>query len=287
MNTPRDTTLEYQLDDVDVTAILSESPDATLVADFLGGVLDPDQASAFRARLRTDATFREFAQPRLDAWYAVSQAMPESTPGELHDAWLTFRQRAGLAAPSVAPLPMATAALDEVRQEAVNGVRFLRMVATLLLIVGIPVSGFIGYQLFPTVRERAVYMERPLEGEKVVVVDRPSTARLEARARLIWQDHSNDLGDRDLLLTEGAVTFVLSRRALGTYIVSTPAGRVRANGSTFRVELRSPMEAVIRVAEGEVQLEQLGATADSTAPLTLRAGEFGRLTWGQPPRREP
>jgi ferric-dicitrate binding protein FerR (iron transport regulator) len=287
MNTPRDTTLEYQLEEAEVAAILSESPDATLVADYLGGVLDPDQASVFRERLRTDAPFRTFAQPRLDAWYALSRAMPESTPEELHAAWMTFRRKAGLTVPQAAPSPLASAALDEVRREAVSGVRFLRMVAILLLIVGIPVSGFIGYRLFPTVRAQAVYMERPNDGEKVVMVDRPSTARLETRARLFWQDHSNDVGNRELFLTEGAGTFTLSRRRLGIYVVSTPAGRVRANGSTFRVELRSPAEAVIRVTAGEVQLEQLGATTDSIAPLTLRAGERGRLIWGQPPRREP
>lgn len=285
MNTPRDTTLEYQLDDADVTAILSESPDATLVADYLGGILDPDQASAFRARLRTDATFREFAQPRLDAWYALTRVKPESTPDELHGAWIEFRRHAGLAVPEVAP--PASGALDEVKREVIGGVRFLKLAATLLLIVGIPSAGWIGYQLFPTVRSQATYMHHATTGEQVVTVDVTSTVRLERGARFIWQDRPSGVSDRELILTEGAATFTLQRVLVGAYVVVTPAGRVRVTGTTFRVEVVSPMESVVRVDEGDVQLEAAGVLADSTTHVTLRAGQRGRLAWGQRPRREP
>lgn len=285
MNTPRDTTLEYQLDDAEVAAILAESPDATLVADYLGGVLDPDQATAFRERLRTDATFRAMAQPRLDAWYSLARARPESTPEELHGAWMEFRRRAGLAVPEVAP--PRDVALDDVRREVMGGVRFLKLVATLLLLVGIPSAGWIGYQLFPMVRSQATYMHRATTGEQVATVDVTSTVRLERGARLIWQDRPNGITDRELILTEGAATFMLERLLAGAYVVITPAGRVRVTGTTFRVEVVSPMESVVRVDEGEVQLEAAGVLADSTSHVTLRAGARGRLTWGQPPRREP
>lgn len=285
---------EYQMSDEEAAAILAEDPDATLVADYLGRFLNEQEMVAFRERLRTDEAFRRFAEPRIAAWEAYPPIELTSTEEELSAGWQEMQTRLGLVAAMPAGekvpagLESVLAEMRALNRETSRDTRLLRLVAGVLFVVGLPAAAAIGYLITHMWRSPATFMRAATDTALVEELPGKNAMRIEPGARVVWEDRPTPMGTHEILLTAGAATFQLNERIAVSYLLITPAGRIRAKRGWFAVRVSPPADVFIRVDSGSVQLDAEGMP-DGAGPttLTVSAGERGRLTWGQSPGKEP
>lgn len=267
---------EYHLSDEEATAILLESPDTTLVADYLSGALSAADQVAFRERLRLDPTFREFAESHIAVWEAVPVAQPTLSPDDLQASWARFQDRVGM------PRERAVAPTAPVQHRPWPQLRRMQLAAALLLIIGIPSAVYLGDLVMPLLRPPRTQMVVGSASGHEVRLDRRSTVTLSQGTRFIWTDKATRDRPREMYLAHGNARFVLEKVAPNTYVVETPAGRITVTGTIFFVSVQNPTTTTVRVEEGEVLLDPAGVATMST-PLRLSAGSEGIMVWGAPP----
>lgn len=288
MSTHHETYEDYKLTDEEAGAILAESPDKTLIADYVGGFLTDDEMVAFRERLRTDAAFRELANPRLDAWYRLPKAQQTMTLEELTASWEAFNAKSGVA-PKVASGQVdvhdAMKVFERFQRESLRGLRAMQVAAATLFLVGLPLMGVVGYLIYPAIRTAGTHMSVGELPAKRLSFGATSFMTLEPGARVYWNDRPNANGEFEAYLVEGAARFDLRLDLNGSFVVRTPAGRIQARWGTFTATVESPVETRVQVEQFDARLR---AASDSTnTELEVSAGQRARMQWGQPPRRDP
>ncbi len=288
MSTHRETYEDYKLTDEEAAEILAESPDKTLIADYVGGFLSDDEMVAFRERLRTDEAFREFANPRLDAWYRLPKAQQTMTLEELTASFESFQAKLGVA-PKVVSGQMdvkdAMKVFERFQRESLRGLRVMQVAAAALFFIGLPLIGVVGYLIYPAVRTAGTHVSVGELPAKRVSLAATSYMTLEPGARVYWSDRPNANGEFDAYLVEGTARFELRLDLAGKWVIRTPAGRMEARWGTFTATVESPVATRVQVEQFDARLR---AASDSTnTELQLCAGQQARIQWGQPPRRDP
>lgn len=281
MTRDRTIDVDYTLTPEEAESILAEWPEHTRVVDYLSGALDDEAARAFREQLRTDAAFREFATPFIEAWEVVPVIEDRLSAEEREEAWQVHRRLVGLvrtergdgagAPPGAERAPIS-----------LRSFRLLMVGVAVLLLVGFPVVGWIGVRVGPLLTRSVVTVSDAGLSTETVTFGLTSSAVLQRGSRLVWPDRATG-GVRELMLMRGKAFFSLDSIPGAAWVLETPAGRLTTGAAHVLVESQDPQLTFVRVDKGEVRLEAVGASTPYS-PVTLRPGDKGLLFYGQPPR---
>lgn len=249
----------------------AELPDTALLTDYTLGVLSAGETDAIERRLIEDEEFRAFAAPILAATRAA-RLQPHVTSEQVGLAWHRFRETVRRTTP---PPPVAS---------AIPALRRWQL-AALLLVAALPATAWFAHWLGPRLGGPGVYEHVVTEaaGREVTLIN-GGTVRLSAGSRFFRQTHVGRDGTLTFTLHTGAANFQLPTLARGAYHVLTPSGRVVVTGTRFVVDVRDPQVTHVRVYEGSVLLEPVGAGASYDA-VSLVQNQEGLLVYNQPPRR--
>jgi len=263
---------------------LSADPEVTLISDFLAGELSPDEALAVEARLRDDEAFRRHVTPVIEAWKAWPSSRDVAVPEhEMAASWQRFLAKAAWKEKAAEAASVQRPADPPRDARAPYRVRRWQLAAALLVIVGFPLSGWMGVRIANRLEGPRVRVAEASGREwESIRLGSDSWVSLPPGSRLEWKDEADGYGIRELIL-DGSARFRLQPLPTGQYVVVTPSARITVTGTEFEVDVRDPSTTRVHVTHGRVRLESRGARTGIGIELTV--GESGEAFWGEPPRR--
>ncbi len=273
--------------------------DLVLLTEYLADELGPEQAAAVEKRLAEDEAFYDRALPYLQLW-----SEPVDYRKEL--AKLEAERKGALPAPlATAPTSTDVVHLPTVRARraitwplVVSRRRAMSLLAAVLaLMFGLPV---VAYQVGFTSGEREGLLEQPrvvpgntpegktsggaLAGTEVAVVPIGHSSLLHLRYGARFAHTPAPWYLREIVGLNGEAFVEVGWLDIKVSL-STPAGVVDLWPGSYAVRAKADTasldETLITVRTGRATMRGARGTPD----LTLRAGEFGRLTYVAAPER--
>jgi len=246
-----------------------------MALDYLNDQLLPEDAVAFRDRMKTDEMFRRVVQPVIDAHYG-----PRSSDDVIRAGWNDLRNRiaaAGGTALSAEAIEHALAERTTFEQRVkarsrMNWRLIARVAAVFAFLMLIPISFMVYVELFQ-MRETATQPHVT----SVVRLPEKTVVNLEPESRLRYPKNLADRRTRWVNL-EGEGEFIVTHNAQSPFEVHTRWARVTVIGTKFTVQAND-LTTVVIVEEGKVMVQPLdGDDRTSGRPVVFSAGQRVRVT---------
>ena len=243
--------------------------------DYANGHLLPEDATAFRERMKSDEMFRRVVAPVLDAHDA-----PAASPDEIRAGWTDLRSRiaaAGGTPPSAEAIEQALGEKTSFEQRVkarsrANWRMIAKIAAVFAFLMLIPV-GVISYL-------EVVHIQRiTVPSNVTIVVELPdaSVVRLEPDAFLRYP---KNLGERETRWVEfsGEGEFTVAARPGRSFRVETKRADVTVLATRFTLRV-SGDATVVDVVEGRVSVQRKDGIGELTGrPMVVDAGIRVRVT---------